>query len=52
MLLWVIWVRGSLPRVRYDQLMGMLWKSYIIGALGGVIIVAGILKGCGGLPGI
>lgn len=51
-LLLVVWIRGSLPRMRYDQLMSMLWKSYIIGALGGVVIVGGIIKGMGGLPGI
>nr|WIL79938.1 NADH dehydrogenase subunit 1 [Callimerus sp.] len=26
--LW-IWVRGTLPRYRYDKLMGMAWKSYL-----------------------
>ncbi len=50
-LLIVVWVRGSLPRIRYDQLMGMLWKSYIIGSLGGVVIVGGIIRGLWGLPG-
>lgn len=24
-----IWVRGSFPRMRYDQLMALLWKSYL-----------------------
>nr|AYW52258.1 NADH dehydrogenase subunit 1 [Cleridae sp. 1 ACP-2013] len=26
--LW-IWVRGTLPRYRYDKLMGLAWKSYL-----------------------
>nr|YP_010693569.1 NADH dehydrogenase subunit 1 [Scolytoplatypus skyliuae]WCB99760.1 NADH dehydrogenase subunit 1 [Scolytoplatypus skyliuae] len=26
--IWV-WVRGALPRYRYDKLMGMVWKSYL-----------------------
>nr|NP_976164.1 NADH dehydrogenase subunit 1 [Gomphiocephalus hodgsoni]AAO43670.1 NADH dehydrogenase subunit 1 [Gomphiocephalus hodgsoni] len=24
-----IWVRGTLPRLRYDKLMGLAWKSYL-----------------------
>nr|AOY39771.1 NADH dehydrogenase subunit 1 [Hylurgops palliatus] len=28
MFLWV-WVRGTLPRYRYDKLMGLAWKSYL-----------------------
>ena len=26
---WFIWVRGTLPRFRYDKLMYMAWKSYL-----------------------
>lgn len=28
-----IWVRGTLPRFRYDKLMGLAWKSYLPGSL-------------------
>jgi len=38
-----IWVRASFPRARYDQLMALLWKSYLPLSLGFVIIVASIL---------
>ncbi len=26
---WFIWVRGSYPRLRYDQLMSLVWKNYL-----------------------
>ena len=38
-----IWVRGSLPRMRYDQLMGLLWKTYLPVSLGLVVITASII---------
>jgi len=38
-----IWVRASFPRARYDQLMALLWKSYLPLSLGFVILVASIL---------
>nr|YP_009740471.1 NADH dehydrogenase subunit 1 [Ceratophysella communis]QID03198.1 NADH dehydrogenase subunit 1 [Ceratophysella communis] len=28
-----IWVRGTLPRFRYDKLMGLAWKSYLPSSL-------------------
>lgn len=34
-----IWVRASYPRLRYDQLMHLLWKTYLPLSLGMVIIV-------------
>lgn len=45
-----IWVRGSFPRLRYDQLMALLWKSYLPLSLGYVIFVASILIAFNGLP--
>jgi NADH-quinone oxidoreductase subunit H len=38
-----IWVRASLPRYRYDQLMRLGWKVFLPLSLGWVIFTAGIL---------
>jgi NADH-quinone oxidoreductase subunit H len=38
-----IWVRASFPRMRYDTLMQLLWKSYLPLSLGFVIWVASII---------
>nr|AER54496.1 NADH dehydrogenase subunit 1 [Cyanea capillata] len=45
-----VWVRASYPRIRYDQLMTLLWKSYLPLSLTLVIITSGILWSCNGLP--
>lgn len=45
-----IWIRASFPRIRYDQLMALLWKSYLPLSLAFVVLVSGVLIGFNGLP--
>lgn len=45
-----IWIRASYPRIRYDQLMALLWKSYLPLSLAFVVLVSGILIGLNALP--
>lgn len=44
-----IWVRGSFPRMRYDALMMLLWKSYLPLSLGFLVLTASILIAFNGL---
>ena len=46
-----VWVRGTLPRFRYDQLMRLGWKVFLPLSLGWLVIVAAVLMGMGWLPG-
>jgi NADH-ubiquinone oxidoreductase chain 1 len=38
-----IWVRGTLPRFRYDKLIFLAWKSYLPVALNYLIFFGGLL---------
>jgi NADH-quinone oxidoreductase subunit H len=54
-LLWgFIWLRGSLPRIRYDQLMALGWKVLIPGSLVWILMIATIRvwRRQGGSPGV
>jgi NADH:ubiquinone oxidoreductase subunit H len=50
LIFWFIWVRGSFPRMRYDQLMALLWKNYLPLSLGFVVFVSSVLIITNGLP--
>jgi NADH-quinone oxidoreductase subunit H len=41
--LMMIWVRGTLPRLRYDQLMALGWKVLIPLALINIMVTGAIL---------
>ena len=39
----MFWIRGTLPRLRYDQLMAMGWKILIPAALLNIVVTGGVL---------
>jgi NADH-quinone oxidoreductase subunit H len=45
-----LWVRATLPRFRYDQLMRLGWKVFLPFSLAWVFVVAGVLLATGALP--
>ena len=44
----IIWIRGTLPRIRYDRLMALGWKVLFPVALLNVIVTAGVVVLVGG----
>ena len=49
-LLVFIWVRGTFPRFRYDQLMRLGWKVFLPLSLFWLVLTAGVLMATGWLP--
>jgi len=49
-----VWLRGTLPRIRYDQLMSLGWKVLIPGSLVWIMMIATIRvwRQQGGSPGV
>ena len=45
-----IWVRGTFPRFRYDQLMRLGWKVFLPFSLIWLVLTAGVLMAMGWLP--
>ena len=45
-----LWVRATVPRFRYDQLMRLGWKVFLPLSLAWLVLTAGVLVGMGWLP--
>ncbi len=45
-----VWIRASYPRIRYDQLMMLLWKSYLPITIAVVAVTASLIWSLQGLP--
>jgi NADH-quinone oxidoreductase subunit H len=44
----LIWVRATLPRIRYDRLMALGWKVLFPLTLGSIVVTAVVLVAVGG----
>ena len=44
MIVFIMWIRWTLPRFRYDQLMDLAWKSMIPLALVNLVVTAAIVQ--------
>ena len=44
MIIFIMWVRWTLPRFRYDQLMDLAWKSMIPLALMNLVVTTVLIQ--------
>ncbi|MFO1026666.1 MAG: NADH-quinone oxidoreductase subunit NuoH [Acetobacteraceae bacterium] len=51
-LFFFLWIRGTMPRYRYDQLMRLGWKVFLPLSLGWLVLTAGALMAFGWLPNV
>ncbi len=42
-LFFYVWARGTLPRLRYDQLMNVGWKLLLPVSIANVVVTAGVI---------
>ncbi len=47
-----VWIRATLPRLRYDQLMSLGWKVFLPISMGYLVLVAGVMEAFGWLPNV
>lgn len=47
-----VWVRATLPRLRYDQLMALGWKVFLPISMIYLVVVAGVMEYFGWLPNV
>jgi NADH-quinone oxidoreductase subunit H len=46
----LVWLRATLPRLRYDQLMGFGWKVLVPLSLLNIVATGGVILWLGGGP--